>query len=62
LADRLTGLPREEAEAMAAGWRLNAVFIDLDASGGRVVATAVFVPGRLQLFISQGRVVSATYG
>lgn len=62
LADSLVGKSRSEAEAAATGWRLNSVVLDLDATGGPVAVTADFRPGRLRLFVSDGRVVKATYG
>lgn len=62
LADSLVGRTQQEAEHATEGWRLLAVVIDLDASGGRVASTADHRPGRVRVFVSGGRVVKATYG
>lgn len=62
LADQLVGKSRAEAEAAVRGWRLMAVVIDLDMSGGRVVLTRDHVPGRIRIFLHDGRVTQATYG
>ena len=62
LADSLVGKSRHEAEAAATRWRLHAVVSDLDATDGRVAVTADYRPGRMRRFVSEGRVVRATYG